>query len=304
MCGGGDVQVPEPTPEERELQAQQLAILKQQQAENEQLKPILLAQLGYKVVNGQLVPMTEAERYATLSERERQQAELERRSAEAMLSSQTLNQERLGLEKQQMDLQRQILEAQLSGQRSLEERLKDQADIDRAMQERQLAALEGRLPVSPALEQNINNQRKKLEQTLSSRLGPNWMLSTPGIQAIQQFEQSAELSREEARRGQLAMGAQILSPYQATQLSPAQVAYPLVNRESTAPALGLYSSQNYGLLDRVPGLLQPYQTQRQMGLQADMANTQNRTSLAGATLGMLGGVAGIGAGLGITRWLK
>lgn len=78
------------------------------------------------------------------------------------------------------------------------------------MLERQARALKGELPVSPALEKDIEEQRKKLEEELSRTLGPDWRSSTPGIQAMNEFEKRAELLREEARRGELQAGTGLL----------------------------------------------------------------------------------------------
>ena len=68
-------------------------------------------------------------------------------------------------------------------------------------QQRQIAALKGELPVSPALEADIASQEKTLREGLSRRLGTGWETTTPGIQALSEFQKRSGLLREEARRG-------------------------------------------------------------------------------------------------------
>lgn len=62
-------------------------------------------------------------------------------------------------------------------------------------------ALSGKTDISPNLEAQIQKQQKTLEEDLSRRLGPDWRNTTPGIQAIEEFNKNADLVREESRRG-------------------------------------------------------------------------------------------------------
>jgi hypothetical protein len=71
-------------------------------------------------------------------------------------------------------------------------------------------AYNGNLGISPALEADLAKQQAVLEQTLAQKLGPNWATSTPGIQAINEFQKQAGLVREEARRSMLNEGQGLL----------------------------------------------------------------------------------------------
>lgn len=163
----------------------------------------------------------------------------------------------------------------------------------RNYQDYALKALKGELPVSPALEDEIALNQKKLEETLSQKLGPNWRMTTPGIQAQKAFDQAASLAREEARRGQIAQGAQLVS----SGLPQASDVNLFTNTSGiTQPSLGLLST--------TPGILQGYQNERAMGLRANLANAQNRTQMVTAALGLLGQAGGTAGGLAALKYLK
>ena len=84
-----------------------------------------------------------------------------------------------------------------------------QYDNAKLLAEREKMALEGKLPISPAMEENLAEQRSQLENTLSQRLGSDWQTTTAGIQAMGEFDRNAELMREEARRGMISEGTQL-----------------------------------------------------------------------------------------------
>jgi len=159
-------------------------------------------------------------------------------------------------------------------------------ELIRKYQQRQLDALEGKLPISPAMEESITKQQGLLSATLAGRLGPGWATTTPGIQAMTQFNQAAELAREEARRGQIGQGSDILN--QSMQLYQPGLRGGALS--SVAP-LGQMSGAIQG---RVPGLLQPYQQQRMGQFQAGVAGAQGSSQMFGAGLGTLGLLGGIG----------
>lgn len=71
-------------------------------------------------------------------------------------------------------------------------------------------AYSGNVGISPALEADLAKQQSVLEQTLAQKLGPNWATSTPGIQAINEFQKQAGIVREEARRSMLNEGQGLL----------------------------------------------------------------------------------------------
>lgn len=93
--------------------------------------------------------------------------------------------------------------------REISEEEQNRQEIERLWQERELAALRGDLPVSAALEREIAEGRAEKEAALLRQFGEGWQTSTPAMQAMQDFEQSALELREGARFGTLAQAEQI-----------------------------------------------------------------------------------------------
>lgn len=87
------------------------------------------------------------------------------------------------------------------------QRLRDsEAEINNLMRTRTLAALKGELPVDPALERSIAENRATLEATLRGNLGSGYATSTPGMQSLADFDKRAEELRVAQRRDQLTTG--------------------------------------------------------------------------------------------------
>lgn len=159
-------------------------------------------------------------------------------------------------------------------------------DLNELYLQRQMDALAGNLPVSPAMEAELTQQRENLMGNMSRKLGSNWALSTPGIQSMSEFDKRAELLREEARRGQISTGEGLLS--------------------ARAGILGGQQAQNYGQmsswnLPQFQGLsgaysnaYQPFQFNRNMQFQANQQTAANRAGLIGDAFGLLGTVGGAG----------
>lgn len=230
----GDVNVPGPSAQETALQEQQLQILQEQRAQNELMKPYLYQLAGIKEVDGQLVPMTEEEQYATMTTAQRQQY-----------------------------------------------------DVSKLQLDQYSKALKGELPLSQAVENELGKQRADLESYMSRKLGPNWQQSTPGIQALAEFDKKANALREEQMYGKQT-GASAMSIAQQDFYNQ------LLSRsaQSASSPLGMYQ----GLMGSYQAALQPYQAQRQMQLQANMANARSGNSMMSG-LGMLAGT-GLGFALG------
>jgi hypothetical protein len=73
--------------------------------------------------------------------------------------------------------------------------------VNKLTKQRQMDALEGKLAVSPALEEELNSEQTQAEEVLQRKLGKDWMLSTPGQSLMAKIKQKANLVREESRRG-------------------------------------------------------------------------------------------------------
>lgn len=176
-----------------------------------------------------------------------------------------------------------------------EERYAQMTPQERAGQEladlylqRQKQALQGELPVSPALESELERQKQELTTNLSQRLGPNWTQSTPGIQSLNEFEKRAGLLREEARRGQISTGEGLigarmglLQGTQAQQYTQGQN----------------WGANVYPLLSSYGSALAPFQQQRQfqqgLEFEAKQQTAANRMGLISGAMGLIG--TGVGA---------
>ena len=166
--GGDAPEIPEPTPEERALQQEQVELLRQQRdilsrtlREQQLLAPIMFQRAGLRVMRD---PMSG---------------------------------EIVGVE-----------ELPLSDAQRLAQ------SVERELLERTQRALRGELPVPSAIEKALAEQERTLREMLFRSLGPGYETSTPGIEALQRFRESAEAQREAFRRGELdvasALGLQLM----------------------------------------------------------------------------------------------
>lgn len=165
---------------------------------------------------------------------------------------------------------------------------KAQYDLANSYLDRQKQALEGKLPVSPAMEAELEQQKTDLATNLSRKLGSNWMQSTPGIQAMTEFDKRAGLLREEARRGQISTGEGLIGARMGLLQSQ--------------QAQNYGQAQNWGLpaFSQLSGAYsqayQPFQFNRQMDYDARKTTSANRMGLITGAMGALGTFAGGWAG--------
>ena len=278
------VNVPPPpgkTDEEKAMDAEMLALLRGQREETEQFQPFLYEAMGLREVDGKLERIPVEERGKT---------------AEEITSEIQLR--KMGYSPTGQQLTEEEITAGLSPSEQREYSLYKQ------LQERQDLAYKGELPVSPALEEQLKAQEAELAVTLSQRLGPNWMESTPGIQAMSQLRQKSELLREEARRGQLTTGEAMLQGRMgAEQSSQAQAGgatqlYAGLNQQRMSQYAAV-PGRTSGLISQYAGVLQPYQQERMQSYDlqtsAAMQSAANKAQLYGGLIGaggMLGGMLG------------
>lgn len=270
---GGSSRAPKPTAEETALQQEQLSALRQERAETEAFKPLLYKQMGLREVARDLSPEQLARKSVIEGELSKWRA--------APQSDSWLG--------KPVSSRIQALETELAGipRTSLEEipweeRLASMSPQERAGYElnalylqRQRDAMEGKLPVSPAMEAELTQQRSDIEANLSRRLGSNWQQSTPGIQAMGEFNKRAGLLREETRRGQISSGEGLLGARMGLLQGQQGQFY---NQAKGFPVNNM--TQQYGQA------MAPYQDYRNMQYQASAQDAANRTGLiagAGAT---------------------
>ena len=196
--GGRSVAFPEPTEEERGLQREQINILRSQQSlveeqarQQELLAPFLFESAG-------LIPrLDETGRIIGF---DREEVDTTQQDLLAELQEQALRQQIsvLGLTEEELMREQEV------------DPLADlRQGIERQELERIDAALRGELPISPGLERELIEGRDRLETRLRQQLGPGFATSTPGIQALAEFDQRALEVREASRQGQLSEAEQI-----------------------------------------------------------------------------------------------
>ena len=82
-------------------------------------------------------------------------------------------------------------------------------DIELKFLERTRDALEGNLPVSPALERDLATLEETEMERLRRNLGPGFETSTPGQEGLRNLNESTTSLRDAARRGDLTLAEQL-----------------------------------------------------------------------------------------------
>lgn len=277
---GGSSKAPEPTAEEISLQREQLNSLQQQRLETEAFKPLLYKQMGLRET---INPLTAEQ----ISRKTFLENELSRRPVTDPQSGFVTNALSPGQIKR--------YQVELSGIRPTstlqevpwEERLAAMSPQDRAGYElndlylkRQRDAMEGKLPVSPAMEAELAQQQADLAANLSRRLGSGWEKSTPGIQSMSEFNKRAGLLREEARSGQITSGEGLLGARMGLMQNQQSQFY---NQAKGWPTSGLNNAYSQAM--------QPFQDYRNMQSQASAQNAANRSGMIAAGAGTVATIA-------------
>lgn len=165
-------------------------------------------------------------------------------------------------------------------------------EIEQLQGQRTLAALKGELPVDPGLERDLAAQRAQLTSTLTQQFGPGGLTSTPAQEALQRFNESENILREGARTQQLTLAEQLGIARQQENIFSKQSSQDVLLNQATGLPLTLAGA--FGQTARGFGAAQqPFIQQRQMQLQASIANAQSQTSLLGAGIGAIGGLFGL-----------
>lgn len=317
--GSPKVSAPKPTAEEKALQREQTELLRSQreilllqQKQQAAMLPLFAKQLGLTLdidpETGVIKSATELPEFA--KQRELQEQLMEK-TLEDLLAGNPLEaqqEELLGL---QLAAQKEEMTGPLAMQRK---------EIEGLLNERSLKALRGELEVDPALERDIRNQRETLRERLQNQFGSGFEGSSPGIEALQRFEESAEVLRSQARRGELTLAEQLSVARQGADI--AQGGSGIAATQARLPGIdplaaggfafgmgqGNQQSQTQlrsvlasplgiagGLGQVAAGFQMPIgsmQQDRQMQLNASIVNAQNQTSMMGGIGSLFGSIFG------------
>lgn len=276
---GPSVEAPKPSDEERALQREQAELLRQQrdilsdQADmQELLLPAFAAQSGLNLIYGDDGEITGVEHIIDPA----LQQQATEAQFEQLLAEQEFYKENSGLRELQFDVEKQLAE-------------------------RSLKALRGELDVDPALERELGQQEETLRERLRQQFGAGFETGTPGIQALQEFQDSATGLRSAARRGELTLSEQLGQARTALRQGQGQqtinnlgqlLGLQGINTGNQQQAIfGPALSIAGGIGQNAAGFGSaqiPYQQQRQMEFDASMFNAQN----SGGFLGPLGSIFG------------
>lgn len=229
---GNDADVPEPSKEELGLLNEQTQLLRMQrdlvlsqQRQQQAILPVIAKGLGFNLKfngKGEVVGATPTKEAASrdkmtqqlqeqtlqqlLDPRNTKNLDLQARFMEQSLKDllDPKNREIKGLQRELLELQLTEQKAQLTGPAAKRKR-----EIERLLDERTLAGLKGNLPVDPALERDISDQEETLRQRLQEQFGPGYETSSPAIEALSKFEESSNVLRSQARRGELTLSEQL-----------------------------------------------------------------------------------------------
>lgn len=316
MSKGGGVDVPQPTAQEKSLLDEQLKLLQLQRQQLESasgqfgaLAPLLFQQAGLQPQFGK-VPVFGPQQ-ATL------QAEIDKLKGITQFipgaprpgggpkgeggagkPTQVANPAFADAQKRLKSLEAKLKglkptgfkKGDITGFKQIVDPLKaKRGEIEKSLLDRELAALQGKLPVDPALQRSLEESGINLQDMLRSQLGPGFSTSTPGIQALAEFEKRKNETLDAARRGDINLAETLGQSRQAGNQSLIDAFF---SRTSGTVAGPQSLAGSFGQAAGNP--LAFLQQQRQMQLQAALGN-QSSQSAAGAGFGSLVGQLGAAA---------
>ena len=314
---GGDttVEAPQPSEEERALQAKQLELIEQEEADTAALRPFLLQSLG--LIEDPALTAEEQTEFDALTAKRDAQGEIQKQKkqegATAFISffgakdKEDVSEEvtviagedftdadaaRLAELQAKQDegvVLREMTEEEIdSGLTPSELR---QKEIQTLTEERQILALKGELPISEAFKQQKQNEWEKFKEA-NAQKGiviegdtPEEGVSTssPGIQAIRQFNERFDIVEDAQRRGEISQGTANLASITGTISGTKQ--------QEFNNFIG-FPGRTAGTSQRVGAAFQPFQFNSQMQFDANQANAANSAANTQALLGGFGSLAG------------
>jgi len=94
-----------------------------------------------------------------------------------------------------------------------------QYQLAKTTTQKQLDALAGKFDMDPALTKSLQDQEEQLKAVLAQKLGPNFMKSTAGIQAMNKFMEAKTRIEESARLSWIQTGQGLVSSALGTQIA-------------------------------------------------------------------------------------
>ena len=271
LCGSGDAPAAEGLdPTEKALNEQQLQMLKDQSAAQKELEPFMLESMGYtrddtgKIVKGPA-------------------------SASDILMNKQLAM--AGYD----SAGGKLTEDQMLANMTDTEKLNYQ--VSKASSQRELDAINGKLAISPALEEELGSEELQAQEMLQRKLGKDWALSTSGQSLMAKIKQKGNLVREEARRGMITTAEGITSS-QANKKSMADAntlnlasGFSESNTDKINKMMGLVGLQTAGMNDSLSmssKLASERANKQNLAMQNYATKTNASTSVNTAGLGAAG----------------
>src|SRR3990172_7860581 len=301
--GPPNVSTPSPSKEERLLKKEQVELLRlskdtllKQQKDFKLFMPIFAKQMGLELgidKGGTLRCIKDLPE--TIKQRELQE-QIQEQTLQDLLKTPEERAEYKEFEAQQ----RELFGLQLQEQK--DRMTGPDADrrnaIERLLQQRTLKALRGELEVDPALERNIKEQGTTLRDRLRQQLGSGYETSTPGIEALQRFDESANVLRSEARRGELTLSEQLSAARTGTDLALGSFAFGagqggMAQQQQVQNLIASPLGIAGGLGQVAGGFQMPIGTMQQdrnMQQEASMQNASNSMSFMGGVGSMFGSI--------------
>lgn len=131
-------------------------------------------------------------------------------------------------------LEEKLLNEQIAAITREEELAPERQAVEKQLLERSLAALRGELPVDPGLLKDLDDQESELRDQLRRQLGSGFETSSPGIEALSEFESRKNEILERVRRGDIEAADRL----RETNIRPASVTAGSFRPSVFDPSLG------------------------------------------------------------------
>lgn len=319
--GSTKVSAPKPSKEENALRVEQTNLLRMQQQiltsqqqQNSALMPIFAEQMGLSLQYDGSGNVVGASQTAEAAKMEGLQTQLMEKTLNQLLHPES--DPMYGKQMSLLDMQLTQLQEELTGPQAIQNK-----EIQKLLGERTLKALKGELEIDPALERDLKGQEQTLKERLQQQLGPGFETSSAGIEAMQKYREGADVLRYQARRGELTLSEQLSMARTGADIAQGGLALggasaklpgadPL-SSGGFAFGVGQGTAQNQATLRQVlasplgiaggygqvaSGFQMPIgqlMNDRQMKMDASLANAQNNASGLGALGGVFGAILGM-----------